>query len=207
MGLPAEMQQAVAVSDAKSQLEHVWSYSWANPDDEVKMKSALEEIARTALGLNPPSPAPRKTAARKRAKPTPPPPPPAALADEQLRVFELSYGSGATLVLTARTEIPAMNGSAPDATRQKFVTLIAQPDLYGNLLILLKSVTDGAHLDASPRMRLVDPVDALADNRGELLFELRGSTQRQFALYRILRGQAEKLFVTSGGEFGTMSKD
>jgi hypothetical protein len=100
-----------------------------------------------------------------------------------------------------------MNGSAPDATRQKFVTLIAQPDLYGNLLILLKSVTDGAHLDASPRMRLVDPVDALADNRGELLFELRGSTQRQFALYRILRGQAEKLFVTSGGEFGTMSKD
>jgi hypothetical protein len=52
-------------------------------------------------------------------------------------------------------------------------------------------------------MRLVDAVDALADNRGELLFELRGATQRQFALYRVLRGQAEKLFVTGGGEFGT----
>jgi hypothetical protein len=209
MGLPAQMQQAVAVSDAKSHLEHEWSYSWANPDDELKMKSALEEVARTALGLNPPSPAPapRKTAARKSAKPAPPPPPPAVLQDEQLRVFELSYGSGATLVLTARAEIPADSGSAQHSTRQKFVTLIAQPDLYGNLLVLLKSVTDDAHLDASPRMRLVDPVDALADNRGELLFELRGSTQRQFALYRILRGQAEKLFVTSGGEFGTMSKD
>ena len=41
-------------------------------------------------------------------------------------------------------------------------------------------------------MRLVDAVDAMADNRGELLFELRGATQRQFALYRVLRGQAER---------------
>jgi hypothetical protein len=39
-----------------------------------------------------------------------------------------------------------------------------------------------------------------------LLFELRGATQRQFALYRILRGQAEKLFVTAAGEFGRESK-
>ena len=69
--------------------------------------------------------------------------------------------------------------------------------------MLLKNVTDGAHLDETPRMRLVDAVDALADNRGELLFELRGATQRQFALYRILRGQAEKLFVTGGAEFAT----
>jgi hypothetical protein len=45
-------------------------------------------------------------------------------------------------------------------------------------------------------MRLVDAVDAMADNRGELLFELRGQTQRQFALYRVLRGSAEQLFAT-----------
>jgi hypothetical protein len=69
--------------------------------------------------------------------------------------------------------------------------------------VLLKNVTDGAHLDDTPRMKLVDAVDAMADNRGELLFELRGQTQRQFALYRVLRGQAEKLFVSGGGEFGT----
>jgi hypothetical protein len=51
----------------------------------------------------------------------------------------------------------------------------------------------------------VDAVDAMADNRGELLFELRGATERQFALYRVLRGQAEKLFVTNGGSFGAPS--
>jgi hypothetical protein len=121
------------------------------------------------------------------------------LVDEQFRVFELAYGSGATLVLTAHTDAPG--------AQMKFVTLVAQPDLYGNVLTLLKSVTDGAHLDETPRMRLVDAVDAMADNRGELLFELRGATQRQFALYRVLRGQAEKLFVSGGGEFGMEGKE
>jgi hypothetical protein len=203
MGFPPDLQQAVAVSDAKNHPEHPWSYSWSNPDDEAKMKSSLEDMARDALGLNPPpakaAPAPKRATAKKTAKPAPPPPPPAPLVGEQFRVFELAYGSGATLVLTAHTGGPA--------AQQKFVTLVAQPDLYGNVLVLLKNVTDGAHLDEKPRMRLVDAVDALADNRGELLFELRGATERQFALYRVLRGQAEKLLVSGGGEFGTENRE
>jgi hypothetical protein len=159
-------------------------------------------MARDALGLNPPpaKPAPKRAAtAKKSTRPAPPPSPPAPLAGEQFRVFELAYGSGATLVLSAHTD-----GAL---AQQKFVTLVAQPDLYGNVLMLLKNVTDGAHLDEKPRMRLVDAVDAMADNRGELLFELRGASQRQFALYRVLRGRAEKLFVTGGGEFGTVSSE
>jgi hypothetical protein len=103
------------------------------------------------------------------------------------------------MVLTAHTDAPAPS--------RKFVTIIAQPDLYGNVLVLLKSVTDMAHLDETPRMRLVDAVDALADNRGELLFELRGEGSRQFALYRIYRGTAEKLFVSGGEVYGTISSD
>jgi hypothetical protein len=203
MGLPPDMQQAVAVSDAKTRPEHTWSYSWADPEDEERMKLSLEGIARNALGLNPPPPPPapatKASATRRGAKAAPPPPAPlppapAPLLDEQFRVFELAYGSGATLVLTAHSDGPL--------AQQKFIALVAQPDLYGNTLVLLKSTTDGAHLDETPRMRLVDAVDAMADNRGELLFELRGSTQRQFALYRILRGQAERLFVGGGGEFG-----
>jgi hypothetical protein len=196
MGIPADMQQAVAISDAKRRPEHTWSYAWANPDDETKMKEALEGIARQALGLKTPPPASPKRAAtssKSRAKPAPPPEPP-PLVEEKFRVFELAYGSGATMVLSAHTDAPL--------AERKYVTLIAQPDLYGNPLVLLKSVTDASHLDDTPRMRLVDAVDVLADNRGELLFELRGTSQRQFALYRVLRGTAEKIFVTGGGEFG-----
>lgn len=197
LGLPPDMNQAVAVSDSKTRPEHTWDYKWANPDDEDKMKAALEDIARAALGLKTP-PAPpvtRRASAHKTSKPAPAPEPP-ALQDEKFRVLELAYGSGATMVLSARNDAPGKD--------QKFVTLIAQPDLYGNPLILLKNVTDAAHLDQTPRMRLIDAVDALADNRGELLFELRGAGQRQFALYRVLRGTAEKIFVTGGGEFGVV---
>jgi hypothetical protein len=202
IGSPPDIQQTVAVSDAKAHPVHPWTYSWSSPDDEAKMKSSLEDIARAALGLNPPAapPAPKRTSAtRKIAKAAPPPPAPVPLSGEQFRVFELAYGSGATMVLSAHTDGPA--------AKQKFVTLIAQPDLYGNVMVLMKNVTDGAHLDDTPRMRLVDAVDAMADNRGELLFELRGATQRQFALYRVLRGQAEKLFVTGGADFGIESQN
>ncbi|MGP8250541.1 MAG: hypothetical protein ACLQHF_00805 [Terracidiphilus sp.] len=206
-GLPPEMHQTVAVSDARNSPEHPWDYSWANPDDQEKYKAQLEDLARTALGLNPPpapaSAATKKTTTHKSAKaaaPAPAPPAePAPLEDEQFRVFELAYGSGATLVLSAHT--------AGTGAGEKFVTLVAQPDLYGNVVVLLKNTTDAAHLDDAPRMRLIDAVDAMADNRGELLFELRGATGRQFALYRVLRGQITKLFVSGGADFGTASSN
>jgi len=203
MGLPAEMEQTVAVSDSNSRPEHAWSFEWASPEDEGKMRAALEEIARGALGLNPPPapPAPTPVKGHKKAQSAPPaaPPEPAPLMDEHFRVFELAYNSGVTLVLSARTDAPL--------AERKYVTLIAQPDLYGNLLVLLKNVSSAAHLDETPRLRLIDAVDALADNRGELLFELRGATQRQFALYRILRGQAEQIFISNEAVYGAANRE
>ncbi len=206
MGLPEDMQQAVAVSDAKNRPDHPWTFSWANPEDEGKMKSEMEDIARKAMGLSTPVPAPARSSrttttgtVRKTAKPAAPAAAPAPLEDERFHVFELAYGAGATMVLSAHS------GGSPD--QQKFVTIVAQPDLYGKVRVLLKSVTDMAHLDETPRMRLVDAVDALADNRGELLFELRGDGSRQFALYRIYRGTAEELFVSGGGAFRNVSRE
>ncbi len=193
VGLPPDMRQAVAVSDAVSRPLHVWDYSWANPADQATMKADMEDLARTALGLTPPpaptlkKPAPKSAPAHKVTRLTLPPPAP--LLDEQFRVFELAYGSGATMVLSAHTD--GSNGP------MKFVTLVAQPDLYGNVAVLLKNVTDATHLDDTPRMKLIDAVDAKADNRGELLFELRGATERQFALYRVLRGDITRIFLTS----------
>jgi hypothetical protein len=198
LGLPPDMHQEVAVSDLTDRPEHVWDYVWANPDDEAKMKAAMEDVARTALGLNPPpapvKPAHKTTTTAHKPKPPAQPPQPAPLLDEQFRVFELAYGSGATMVLSAHT--------SGTSAQEKFVTLVGQPDLYGNVAVLIKNVTDAAHLDDTPHMRLVDAVDALADNRGDLVFELRGSTQRQFALYRVLRGDATRIFLSNVDETG-----
>ena len=203
LGLPPDMHQEVAVSDVTDRPEHAWDYTWANADDEAKMKAAMEDLARTALGLNPPpapapaKPAPKTTSMAHKPKQATQPPQPAPLVDEQFRVFELAYGSGATMVLSAHTD--------GTGAQEKFVTLIAQPDLYGNVAVLVKNVTDAAHLDDTPRMRLVDAVDALADNRGDLLFELRGATQRQFALYRVLRGDATRIFLSNADAIGVPS--
>ena len=46
------------------------------------------------------------------------------------------------------------------AGKTKYVTLIAQPDFNGVPKVLFKSVTDDDHLDVTPKMRLVDAVDA-----------------------------------------------
>lgn len=124
----------------------------------------------------------RKAAAAKKAAPA------LALTDVQFRAFELTYSGGATLVLSART------ADADDKAR--YVTVIAQPDIYGVPQVLFTQVTSAEDLDASPRLRLIDAVDAAADNRGELLFELRGLTARQFALYRVASGRVDQMIAT-----------
>ncbi len=207
VGLPPDMHQVIAVSDANNTPDHPWNFSWANPDDEATMKAALEEIARKDLALFPPpasvpaaapaaTPSSKRRAAHKKTAAASPPPtllPPTPLVDEQFHVFRLAYGSGATMVFSART--------AGTGANEKYITLIAQPGLYGNVFVLFENVTDAAHLDLTPRMRLVGPVDAMADNRGDLLFELRGATERQFALYQVYNGQVTQLLATGAGSF------
>jgi len=108
------------------------------------------------------------------------------LQDVQFKVYSLSFGGGSTMVYSAR--------SASDP--EKYVTIIAQPDFYGNAQVLLKHVASGDNLDAIPRMWLIDAVDTQGDGRGDLIFELRGQTYRQFAIYRVSGGQATQVFVT-----------
>jgi hypothetical protein len=110
------------------------------------------------------------------------------MLDEQLTGYTLSYGGEATFVYHAHTD-------GLGATL-RFVTLVAQVDTQGQPQIALKNVTDAAHLDRTPRMRLVDAVDAEASNRASLLFELRAQNSRQFALYRVIGGRAEQIFLT-----------
>jgi hypothetical protein len=188
-GLPAEMNQIVGVSDPKTPDAESWTFSWSNSDDAAKMKADLEAVAEHAVASpQPPPPAVRKTAAARHnphaKKPVAPPAP--LLTDEEFKVYSLSFGGGATMVLSARTTSDPV----------KYVTIIAQPDFYGKAQVLLKHVTSDGDLDVSPRMRLIDAVDPRGNGRADLLFELRGRTFRQFALYRVGGGQASPEFVT-----------
>jgi hypothetical protein len=184
LGMPADMHQIAGVSDSRTLDTESYAFIWSNPGDAAKMQAELEQIAEQALTPPAPTPAPPAHSTHRR-KPQPPPAPP-ALADVYFRAFSLTFGGGATLVLSART----------DTSPVQYVTIIAQPDFYGNPQILLKQVTTGNDLDALPRMRLIDAVDTTGDGRGDLIFELRGYTYRQFAIYSIYNGTASRVFVT-----------
>jgi hypothetical protein len=80
----------------------------------------------------------------------------------------------------------------------RYVTVVAQDNGMGQLKVALASVTDAAHLDRTPWMRLVDVVDVEASNRASLLFELRSKNSRQFALYRVIAAKPEQIFETGG---------
>ena len=188
-GLPPDMNQMAGVSDNRNGDTLSWSFTWANADDANKMKMALEEIAQKAIAPPAATPAPGKTAAAAgahRKLHQPPPPPLPVLADEDFRAYSLSFGGGATMVLTARST----------ATPVQYVTIVAEPDFYGNPKVLLKQVTSDAGLDVAPRYRLVDAVDTAGNGRADLIFELRGQTYRQFAIYRIADGTATQVFTT-----------
>ncbi len=197
-GLPADMHQMVAVSDAQDRPEHDFARPWESGAERAEVLARLQQEARNRLATYDvpaataplPSAPPSKTPVRGRKPATAATPPPASaeLKDESLRGYTLSYGGAATFVYGASS--PGANG----ATR--FVSVVAQRDPLGELKIALASVTDSTHLDRTPWMRLVDVVDAEASNRASLLFEMRAQNARQFALYRVIGARAEQTFET-----------
>ena len=208
VGIPAGMQQRAAVSDAKDRPEHDFSREFESDAERAEVLQKMEEVARAQLaayGDRAATPAPasappaaaaashtaaaRSTAAHAAARrKAPAAPAGAALADESLRGFTLSYGGAATYEYSASS--PGAGGAA------RYVTVVAQREPLGSLKVALASVTDASHLDRTPWFRLVDAVDVEASNRASLLFELRGQTTRAFALYRVIGAKADQTFVT-----------
>ncbi len=192
-GVPSGVQQMIAVSDASERETHPFVYLWADPGDAKKMQDQMELAASAAIAATEPAPKPapkpRATPAqRRKASATPAQPKPLVFANERFKAFELTYSGGATLVFSGET--------TNHAGKVKYVTLIAQPDFNSVPKVLFKSVTDDDHLDQTPKMRLVDAVDARANNRGDLVFELRSTHDREFVIYRVAGGLAEQVFTT-----------
>jgi hypothetical protein len=193
-GLPPNLHQMVAVSDAANRDPHPFTLEW---DDAAQHQAVLQKMqglaqAQLAVYGKPPAtaaPAAKKTTATP-IKPhrAPAQPPSVPLLDEDLKAYTLSYGGAATYIYSANT------GGTGAALR--YVTIVAQADGLGDIKPAIQSVTDAAHLDRSPKMQFVDVVDAEASNRASLLFELRSQNARQFALYRVIASHPEQIFLT-----------
>jgi hypothetical protein len=207
-GLPKDMKQLVAISDAKDRPEHEFMRRWESEEERAEILGKMQAIARQQLATykgfvaaTPPAssfPVPTKgaaaarLAAKRKAAAGAAQPTAVALNEESLKGYTLSYGGASTYVYSATS--PGANGIS------RYVSLVAQEEPTVGLKLALASVTDSSHLDRTPWMRFVDVVDADASNRASLLMELRAQHTRQFALYRVIGAEADQIFLTGSTE-------
>jgi len=89
---------------------------------------------------------------------------------------------------------PSAAASQADSEMQYSIVLVAYPDIYHNLHKLFVSVTDKFHLDMTPRLELIDAVDADGNGRGELLFRETSDQGSGWILYRVGADKLAKAF-------------
>lgn len=74
------------------------------------------------------------------------------------------------------------------------VTVVAYPDIYNNLRKIYAGITDKYHLDITPRLDLIDAVDADGDGRGELIFRQTSDTGTGWIIYRATADTLWKMY-------------
>ncbi len=176
-----------AISDASGPDARPYTYD-LKPAEEAMYRNRMLALAtaqlqpQAAAAPKPATPTSKRVSAKAASK-TPEP----MFDDLSLRIFDLSSSNEPVLVFSAKME-PATNSDGTangSAAVPKEITLIARTNLEGELQKLYFSQTDTKHLDLTPRMELIDAVDADGDGRGELLFRRTFDGGSAYAIYRV----------------------
>jgi hypothetical protein len=155
--------------------------------EEAIYRNKMLELASTQLLAHAPkaiAAATTKVSASRSAKSSAAKLPSPTFDGVTLRIFDLSSSNEPVLVLSAKARLPP-TGASDTYTEPKEITLIARTNLEGELRKLFFAQTDSRHLDVSPRMELIDAIDADGDGRGELLFRRTFDDGSAYAIYRV----------------------
>ncbi len=181
-----EVQTVPAISDAGGPEPRPYTYAMS-PGEELGFRTKMLAMAGDELRKQEKEFEPQKPAPSARAKGRPkvvPQPAQATFDDVQLHAFDISSSNEPVLVLTATAHPPKTAEGSPKLG-DFYVTLVAGTDIYGELRKLFSQVADSEELDVSPRMQLIDVVDADGDGRGELLFRQTSDGGSTYAIYRV----------------------
>jgi hypothetical protein len=178
-----------AISDARGPDPRPYTYD-VKPAEEAIYRNKMLDLAATQVRAQANAAAKGAASTPKKSSVTKSPGkaagklPKPEFDDVSLRIFDLSNSNEPVLVLSAKTQPPAAS-AVGSVEEPKEITLIARTNLEGELRKLFFSETDSGHLDVTPRLELVDAVDADGDGRGELLFRRTFDNGSAYAIYRV----------------------
>lgn len=188
-----------AISDAAGPPPHSFKFEWVKGDEEDRRKQVVDlakQELRAYLAAHVKTQVAPKTArtkvARKPALPEP------IFENVQMTAYDLWNSNQPVIVMTATAHVPpAPAGTAHsevESDLQYSICLVTYPDIYNNLHKLYSGITDRFHLDVTPRLDLIDAVDADGDGRGELLFRETSDVGPGWVIYRATADKLYKMF-------------
>ncbi len=195
-----DVQIVPAISDAGGPEPRSFTFEWVKGDEADRRKQMLDlakaevraYVAVRAKARITPKPAHPSTVRHAVKMPDP------ILENVKMIGYDLWNSNQPIIVFSATAHMPPpAAGSAhteADAGLEYSILLVTYPDIYNNLHKLYSGVTDKFHLDVTPRMELIDAVDADGDGRGELLFRETSDIGTGWGIYRATADKLWKMY-------------
>ena len=190
------VQLIPAISDAAGPEPRSFTFDWFKGEEGERrqqiMSLAKQELseylaaqAKERISAGPPA----HGASRKMPEPV--------LEDIRLASYDLWNNNQPVMIFSAQAHLPVPPAGTPggaDSGLQYSIVVVAYPDIYNNLHKLYAGVTDKYHLDVTPRLELIDAVDADGDGLGELLFRETSDAGTGWVIYRATADTLWKMF-------------
>jgi hypothetical protein len=195
------VQLIPAISDASGPEPRAFTYEWFQGEEPERKKQMMDlakeqlraYVAARAKGQIAAKSTPAQSARRAAAAKTQEP----IFENVQMVTYDLWNSNQPVLIFSAEAHMPpptAVRAETADPDLQYSIVLVAYPDIYKNLHKLYAGVTDKFHLDVTPRMELIDAVDADGDGRGELLFRETSDAGVGWVIYRATADKLWKMY-------------
>jgi hypothetical protein len=200
------VQLMAAISDADGPDPRPYTFFWKPGEEDERrqqmLKLAGNEVlaylkaqAKNAIAVKPTA-AKAGTSGRKAAAKVVQP----EFENVHFRALDVWANNQPVMVLSAEAHLPASTAGPMGATESYSITVVARTDIYGSLRRLYAGVTDKFHLDVTPKLELIDAVDADGDGRGELLFREATDAGSGYLIYRATADNLWKMFDSLGKE-------
>jgi len=195
-----QFQLIPAISDAKGPEPHSFAFEWLKGEEDERRQQVTalaKEQLRAYLQAQAKARISPVAEEKKTSRHAPAPKPREPILDNvQMNTYDLWLSNQPVIVFSAEAHLPppASGQASPESEMKYSILLVAYPDIYNNLHKLYVGVTDKYHLDLTPRLQLVDAVDADGDGRGELLFRETTDAGGGWVIYRATADKLWKMF-------------